>query len=181
MKIQEKKKAPQAVLVVLLIMVVVLAGGAAYWYFDPNGFFGRSNKSVQDNGDTSHDDGKTDDGSTNNAKNDDEEKPVETDEGGKKVAELVIVDASQYGDMVEMRVGVTNLVEENGRCEFTFMRNGVILTRTSDAIFSGTRIDCRTLEIPAKDFPAKGEWQMIVKYTSATAAGSSQTKMVMVK
>ncbi|MDR1969884.1 MAG: hypothetical protein LBQ11_00850 [Candidatus Nomurabacteria bacterium] len=182
MKIQ-KKKSRKAVLIVLLIVAFILAGGATYWYLDTNGFFGRSDK---DTGQQDNDDNQINNGTSNETPSDDnkgnnEKPPVETDSEGKKIARLVIVDASQYDNIVEVRAGVTNLAEENGKCEFTFTKDTSSLTRTSDAIFSGTGIDCQTLEVPVENFPTKGAWKMVVKYSSATAAGISEIKTINVK
>jgi hypothetical protein len=183
MKIQKKKKTPRTVFVVMLIVAFILAGGASYWYLDTNGFFGHSDNETpkQSGNNTADDNDITDDTTIDDKKGNDDKPPIDVDETGKKVAQIVIVDASQYGNTFEVRAGITNLTEENGRCEFIFTQNGLELIRTSDAIFTGTGTDCQTLEIPIKNFPAKGKWEMVVKYTSVTASGSSQTKTVMVE
>ena len=184
-----RKNTSKTVLIVVLIVLFVVAGGAGYWYLDTNGFFGHKDKTTEQEKKPVTDE--TSDNSTNDQTSVDEvgdsdskgveKPPVEVDMNGKKKAVVNIVDASQYDDTFEVRAGVTNLTEENGKCEFIFTKGSQTLTRSTKAIFSGTRIDCETLDIPVVDFPSRGEWQMIVKYLSATAAGSSQTKMVMVK
>jgi cytoskeletal protein RodZ len=186
MKIQKKKKASKAVLISVLIVAFVLAGGAGYWYLDTNGFFGRAGKKTQDNNKSNNDAtsesaDKTSDESDDNKNGNSQKPPVETDDSGKKVAQIVIVDASQYDDTFEVRAGVNNLTEEGGRCEFVFTQNSQVLTRSSDAIFTGTDVNCQTIEIPVKDFPNKGEWQMVVNYTSSASKGSSQSKTVVIK
>jgi len=184
MKIQKERKTPKVMLIVILVVAFILAGGAAYWYMDTNGFFKQSGNGIdkQDGNDTQID--KNNDGTTDgdDEKGTDEKPSVEIDDSGKKIAQVVVVDAGEYDTgILEVRAGVTNLTEENGKCEFTFTHNKLSVVRSSNAIFTGTGVDCQTLEIPFKDFPVKGEWQMVVKYTSNTAVGSSQTKMVMIK
>jgi hypothetical protein len=186
MKIQKKKRVKGA-LIIALVVVFVLAGGATYWYLDSNGFFGRNDDKKTQNASKSEDapagqiDNETTTDSDSDKKGNNDKPPVETDSSGKKVAQIVIVDASQYDNIFEVRAGVNNLAEDNGTCEFTFTRGNNSLSYTSAAIFSGTGIDCQTIDIPVEDFTPKGEWQMVVKYTSPTSAGSSQTKKVMIK
>jgi cytoskeletal protein RodZ len=189
MKIRKKEKAAKAVLIIALVVAFVVAGGAGYWYLDTNGFFGRKDKETQKQSDENNKtDNSTDnnspsdeDNTGNNAKNEEEKPTTPTDEQGKKIAQIVVVDASQYDDVFSVRAGVTNLTEEGGNCEFVFTKGQQTLTRASEGIFTGTSVNCQSIEIPIKDFPAKGEWQMVVKYTSNAATGSSNIKTVMVK
>jgi len=183
-----KKKAPKTILIVVLVLVFALAGGASYWYLDTNGFFGRTDKQTEANknsgGDKTTTSNTTETPAGNNINDDNkgtEGPPVPVDENGNKIAQIKIVDASQYDDTFEVRAGVTNLTEENGTCEFTFTKGSQTLSRTTDAIFSGTSVNCATLDIPIVDFPAKGDWQMVVKYTSTTASGSSDSQKITIK
>lgn len=181
----KKKKTSKAVIITVLVIVFVLAGGAGYWYLNSNGFFDRSGEETEQtdgDGDTTNvEDKNATDPTLSSSKNDDDKPPVEVDDSGKKVAQVGITYASQNGDVVEVRSGVNNIIEESGTCQYIFTQNSLSLTRTNNAIFTGTGMNCETINIPVKDFPAKGEWQMVVKYTSSTAAGTSQTKTVMLK
>jgi hypothetical protein len=186
MKIQ-KKKTSKTVAIVVLVVAFILAGGATYWYLDTNGFFDHSNKETQnektdDTTDAQADKNtSSDDISNDENKGQDNKPPTPVDDSGKKVAQINIVDASQYDDIFEVRAGVTNLTEEGGQCEFTFTRNSDTLTYDSKASFTGTNVNCETLDVPVSDFPSKGEWQMVVKYTSSVSAGASQSRKVVVK
>jgi cytoskeletal protein RodZ len=189
MKIQNKKKKSKVILIVILVVAFIVAGGASYWYLDANGFFGNKDKTAEQKEKSKTDvasdnptDGQTPADEIGDNDNKGVEKPpVEVDANGKKKAVINIVDASQYDDTFEVRAGVTNLTEEGGKCEFVFTKGSQTLTRTTNAIFSGTRVDCETLDILVVDFPAKGEWQMVVKYTSAAAVGSSDSRTVTIK
>ncbi|MCL2280559.1 hypothetical protein FWC31_01585 [Candidatus Saccharibacteria bacterium] len=180
MKIQKKKTMPKPALVALLVVTFVLIAGATCWCLRENGFFDRSNDQTNQHGDQGND---TPGENTNDDdKKFEEESPTKTDEDGKKVAQITIVYADQDGDMFEVRAGVYNITEETGWCEFVFTnQNGLTLTRTSTAIFTGTGTDCTPIDIPIRDFPVKGEWQMVVKYTSPTAAGASEIKTVVLR
>jgi len=189
MKIQNKKKTPKTALVIVLIVAIVLVGGAVYWYLKSNNFFDHHNdttkqQSGKDNSQntTNTDNNGTTDNTTNNDnKGSDEKTPVEADNSGKKVAQITIVDASQYDNMFEVRAGMNNITEDSGTCNYTFTQNGQVLNYSSDAIFTGTGTDCKTIDIPVSDFPAKGAWQLVITYSSATATGTSATKTVTVK
>ncbi|MCL2174288.1 hypothetical protein FWH58_03310 [Candidatus Saccharibacteria bacterium] len=190
MKIQKKPKISRTVLIVVLVVVLILAGGITYWYLDTNDFFGRSDKDTKQQDDPDQDDETTDltndddvnDDIDDEKKGGNEEKPPALiDDNGKKIAQIRIVDASQYGDVFEVRAGMNNIMEENGQCSYTFTRNGQTLSRSSEAIFTGTGTDCKTIDIPVSDFPAKGEWQMVVKYSSATSAGTADTRTISIK
>lgn len=69
----------------------------------------------------------------------------------------------------------------SGTCTATFTHAGsqnVVKTQPIERVTS--YYACHEFDIPATDFPAAGQWQATVHLDSASAAGTSETKSVMV-
>lgn len=94
----------------------------------------------------------------------------------------VIVDASQYGDQVEVRAYVPGVIEDGGTCMLTAKQDGqTTITRKSAGIRDASNTGCEAFKVPVKDFGATGRWSVTVSYESAKAAGSSDTATLEIK
>lgn len=91
---------------------------------------------------------------------------------------IVVVDASQYDKVVEVRAYVSNILEDGGKCTAVFTRNGTTVSKASNAFRDATTTQCRPIEIPRSEFPTAGEWQVVMKYKSATTSGESAKRFV---
>lgn len=91
---------------------------------------------------------------------------------------IVIVDASQYDDVVEVRAYVSNIYEDNGECKVTFSRNGQTVSKTSNAFKDARNTQCQPFDIPRSEFPTPGDWRMTLAYSSSTTSGTAPTKTV---
>jgi hypothetical protein len=91
-------------------------------------------------------------------------------------AEVVISDASQYGDIVEVRAFVNNIVS-NGSCKITFTKDGQTVTKTVDALADASTSQCKTLSLNSKDFTIKGEWGISVEFNSDKGSGVKSTNI----
>lgn len=88
-----------------------------------------------------------------------------------------IVDAHQYDKEVEVRAFVAGVYEEVGVCKFTFTKGGSSLTKELAAEKDSSYMRCPTLLMASSEFSSGGEWSLVVSYNSATAQGSSNTKV----
>lgn len=93
-------------------------------------------------------------------------------------ASINIVDATQYGDTVEVRAYISNVYEDGGRCIATFTMGSSSVTQASTAFKDATTTQCGALDIPRSRFPNSGNWQLVLSYSSSTASGSTPIKTV---
>lgn len=91
-------------------------------------------------------------------------------------ASVAIVDASQYGNEIEVRAFISNVVQ-NGRCIITFENAGESLTKTVDAFADATTTPCINLVVPRDEFTNTGEWTVTVEYRNDTIKGSATSTL----
>lgn len=78
---------------------------------------------------------------------------------------VVVVDASQYSDVVEVRVYAQAVAD--GKCTFEFSNGSKgTLSKQAVAKAGANTTQCTTIDVPVTDFPTKGSWQLSVTYTS---------------
>lgn len=88
-------------------------------------------------------------------------------------AEVVIVDANQYENVIEVRAFVSNVIE-NGSCKYIFTQNSSEIIKEQPAYADASTTPCTNLEVNRSEFPTSGQWNVEVIYTSTTIAGSSE-------
>jgi hypothetical protein len=108
------------------------------------------------------------------------EEKKQSESATKKQVAPVITNVGQSGDDIRIMGYVAGIFEDNGTCTATFTRGSLTVTRTSDGFTNVSTTDCAPISAPGSAFPEGGEWQVILSYTSAAAAGSSQPKTVVV-
>jgi cytoskeletal protein RodZ len=114
-------------------------------------------------------------GNTNTSDNDlDPNTPVSNDPDDQelKAASVVIVDASQYGQIVEVRSFVSNHIQE-GTCTVRFSKDGRSFSKTTPARPDATTTICLSVEIPRAQFTSTGQWDVFVEYEASGAKGTS--------
>lgn len=89
-------------------------------------------------------------------------------------ASVVIVDASQYDDIVEVRAFVSNIIED-GTCTYVFTKENSRIEKTSPAYGDASTTPCVTLTVPRSEFENSGTWNVTVTYTDTvnTITGST--------
>jgi hypothetical protein len=95
-------------------------------------------------------------------------------------AEVIIVDASQYGDEIEVRAFVANVIE-SGTCTFWFHKLNIEITKTTPAYADASTTPCITLTIPRSEFPEAGDWGLTVSFESASVKGFKSQDVVTIK
>jgi hypothetical protein len=101
---------------------------------------------------------------------DNSQKPLPT------TAEVVIVDASQYEDIVEVRAFAANVVE-NGTCTITFTKDTESFSKEVPASADASTSPCIALTVPITEFGISGTWSVAVNYSGSTVTGNSQTTL----
>ena len=94
-------------------------------------------------------------------------------------AEVVIVDANQYENEIEVRAFVSNHVEA-GECTIQFTQGETSFQKQVPASADASTSPCITLIVPRDDFPTAGEWTVNVEYInqSKTISGMSETTVI---
>lgn len=93
---------------------------------------------------------------------------------------VVIADASQYGDTIEIRAFIPNHYQD-GTCSFTLTNGSRRIQKTTPATRDASTTICANPLIKRSDIPAPGDWQLIVGYMSKDAQGVSEPRFVEVK
>ena len=91
-------------------------------------------------------------------------------------ATVVIADASQYDNKVEVRAFVTNVIQD-GTCTSTFTRGPATVTRTVVALKDAKTTRCTNVTIPKCEFASAGTWGRTVTYGSTTAEGTTNKQI----
>lgn len=89
-------------------------------------------------------------------------------------ANVVIVDASQYDNSVEVRAFVSNIIKD-GTCSFTFTKDNNKVTKVGPAFGDASSTPCIAQTIPVSEFSESGEWNLVVRYEADGVAGSAET------
>ena len=90
---------------------------------------------------------------------------------------LIISDANQYDDAVEVRAFVPNHFE-NGTCTMTFKLNTTTVVKQVSAISDATSTICTNLVIARSEFSQPGTWILDVKYETPKGSSAEATQEV---
>lgn len=95
-------------------------------------------------------------------------------------AEVVITDAAQYGDAVEVRSFVANKYQD-GTCKITLTKGSLTVSKETKAYKDATTTICTNPLINRSEFKQVGDWQVIVEYTAGTTTGKSKPQTVKIE
>jgi len=95
-----------------------------------------------------------------------------------QTAEVIIVDASQYENEIEVRAFIANVIE-SGTCTYTFVKDQEKLTKTMPATADASSTPCMTLIVPRSEFSSAGTWNLTVAFESETITGSQAQEVVL--
>ena len=96
-----------------------------------------------------------------------------TNPDGKKNADVIISSAGLLNDKVIAGGMVSGVIEQDGDCTYTFSNGNTIITETSSAIANANNTICASVNLDKTRF-IKGEWQVILKYSSEKTEGQSE-------
>lgn len=113
----------------------------------------------------------------NNVSTNNNEGDSSTEDGAKKDTNVIITDASQYGDDIEVRAFMPSIVE-SGTCTVEF-KKGTEEFRVEEAAYAdATTTICTNSLIKRDMFPSSGNWTVTVSYSSDNYSGVSEERIV---
>jgi hypothetical protein len=95
-------------------------------------------------------------------------------------ATVIITDAAQYDDVIEVRSFISNHYED-GTCTITFTLGQKTVTKETPAYKDISTTICTNPLFQRSEFSVAGQWQMTVSYKSTGASGSSAPRVVTIK
>lgn len=101
--------------------------------------------------------------------------------GTKKNVTPNISFAEQNGSTIEVGSFVSGIFENGGTCTAKFSRGSLSVAKTVAATPEGNSVYCPLFSVPTSEFSQKGEWSVVVSYSSAAASGSSEARKFEVK
>lgn len=110
---------------------------------------------------------------TQNNQNDVPSTPNESS-SGKTAVNVLVTNAAISNGTVSASGFVTNIVEEGGTCAYVFVNGTQEVTKSSGTLPNSTSTTCETVRFPASELTANGEWKVVIKYSSPSAAGISE-------
>ena len=95
-------------------------------------------------------------------------------------AEVIITDAAQYGNIIEVRSFVANKYQD-GTCKITFTKGELVVSKETKAYKDATTTICTNPLIERSEFKQAGDWQVVVQYTAGTTTGKSKPQTVKIE
>ena len=98
----------------------------------------------------------------------------------KNIATVIITDAGQYGDTIEVRAFMPN-VYEDGTCTIIFTQGSTEVKKNTPAYKDATTTTCTNPLFSKNEFKTAGEWALSVSYDSVKNYGKSEPTKVVIK
>lgn len=98
-----------------------------------------------------------------------------------KTVSVVITDASQYDQQIEIRAYVSGVIENGGICEILIKQGVQEIVKKVSGKSDATTTRCEALTVPRSEFANNGQWQVTVSYTSSSASGKSSVKALEIR
>ena len=172
-KIKNHKKA----LVITATTVILLSGGTFAYYASS------TDKNTDNPSEASVDDNATP--AAENTESPDQakakiagESEKSQSQAGVKNVEPSITFAGERNGNIEVRSYVAGIYESNGTCTITFTKGGHKVSRSVDGVKDATYTLCPRVVINRDDFPVSGDWTLVVSYSSPSANGKSESRII---
>ncbi len=167
-------------IVIIIVLALIMVSGIMVWqHFSSN----KKNQSITDTptdninydpptkeeqqaGDTQKDQTIKDEDRRNN--------PPDQDS---KITPVVITDAGQYDNTVEVRAFIPDHYED-GVCTITFSQDTSKIQKSTPAYKDASTTICTNPLFPRSDFPYGGDWDLSVRYEAGNTKGTSEIKTV---
>lgn len=159
-------------LITLLLLSLVLAVGVVYWVY-PYGQ--KEDKGTSYEEPTQEEVTAGDDQKIRNIQ--DEEQRNDPENQNKQTANVIITDAGQYDDIIEVRAFIPDHYQD-GTCTITFTQGSQTITKDTPAYRDVSTTICTNPLFNRLEFPSAGQWQLVVRYSSAGASGQSDQQTV---
>lgn len=96
---------------------------------------------------------------------------------GKKAASVIITDAGQYDDVIEVRAFIPDHYQD-GTCTITITKDNHKVSKSTPAYRDVSTTICTNPLFARSEFAETGEWQAVVSYSAEGAQGSSEPKNI---
>lgn len=113
-----------------------------------------------------------------NSQQSEEQKPASQSQ--KKVVSVIVTDAAQYDQTVEVRAFIPDILEQ-GKCKITFKNGGKEVSKNASAYPDASTTICTNPKIDRSEFQAAGEWSLTVHFESESASGNSIEQKVTIR
>lgn len=87
---------------------------------------------------------------------------------------VVIVDASKYDQIFEIRAYADNVVED-GVCTYTLTSGDTTIKKETEATSSASTSSCKTLDIDINELSTSNSWNLTIEYTSSSNSYYGET------
>lgn len=104
----------------------------------------------------------------------------QSNNGSSSSVDVLITDASQYGNAIEVRAFVPNYFKD-GTCTVVFTKGTDKIEKITPAYRDSSTTVCTNPKIDRGEFPVSGDWKVVVIYTSSDVSGMSQTQTIKIK
>lgn len=168
--------------IIIAVIVLIIAGGFIGWKY----FVDKNTQEVTNTADTTTDsinyDPPTEEEqlSGNTQKNQsikDEDNRNNTTNQSNNTATVIITDAGQYDDIIEVRSFISDHYED-GTCTITFSQGTNKVQKSTPAYRDASTTICTNPLFPRSDFPSGGDWDLSVSYEAGNTKGTSETKTI---
>lgn len=105
------------------------------------------------------------------------EETTETANDSKETVDIVIVDASQYEDVIEVRSFIQGIVPD-GYCTVTFTSAESIITKSVPAKADASTTTCAALSFPSSDLSLYSSWDVTITYENENLKGSASSTIM---
>ncbi len=175
------RKSSRTPFVAAVLIVAVLSLGAVFWYFSASGSkMSDTPNTINYDPPTKQDKKEAEDNKKELAKDTaSSDKPK--DSTSTQTIQVAVSDATQYGDVVEVRAFIPEVIESDGSCTAIFTLNDNRLEKKVAAFIEATTTQCRPIDVPVSEFSQSGTWNLVVKYNSAYSRGESSIRKVEVR
>lgn len=94
---------------------------------------------------------------------------------GKQQVNVLITNAGVSNGTVSASGFVTNIIESDGSCVYTFTSGSVVLTKTAAVLPNANSTTCSTVSFPSSELKS-GTWSVVLSYSSSASTGVSDTR-----
>lgn len=163
-----------------IILLLVVGGGVGYWvYFNRDKTdqlttneainYRPPTEEEQQSGNSQKDRAIQEEDSRNNSP-----------DPNKQTASVVITDAAQYDNTVEVRAFIPNHYQD-GSCIITFTQGNQKVEKSTPAYRDASTTICTNPLLDRSEFSISGNWQVVVSYKAGDVWGKSEPKTIAIK
>lgn len=98
----------------------------------------------------------------------------------KKNVNVIITDAGQYAEDVEVRAFIPDHYQD-GTCTILFQKDSLSISKSSPAYRDISTTICTNPKIKRSEFSSSGEWKVTVSYESKDSKGASDPQSIIIE